>query len=233
MKKQNLLSKAMNPKRNAMIISFILLFIFYSLSSVAQGKDNWVLKKNMNDINVWTRIEPNSGLPEYKAATKIEAPISSLLEVLLDVEAYPNLFIGTKSAKLLKKESDTQICYMHNECPFPFSDRDGIYSSTIDRNPVNGMIRISIVALPDYKPKHSNRVRIPVSVGYWTLKPLHDGTVEVVYQQYADPGGSFPLWIIKLYSVNIPFKTLNNLRSQVQLPKYQNNFDSNFITYTK
>ena len=80
---------------------------------------------------------------------------------------------------------------------------------------------ISILGLPDYLPKVSNKVRVTNTKGRWILQPQNDDTVKVTYQQYADPGGNFPNWIIKLYSVNIPYKALNCLRKQVKLTKYQ------------
>ncbi len=211
--------------KNSMIIYLIITFLFLSVTSIAQKHGKWNLKKDKNGIKVFVRNEPILGLPEYKGIMKIAAPMSRLVAALRDVDEYHNLFIGTKTAILLRKEEDLQICYMHNECPFPFSDRDGIYKSIFYRNAEGGSINISIVALPDYLPQHPKKVRIVISKGYWNLKPMNDGTVEVTYQQYADPGGNFPKWIIKLYSVNIPYKALRNLRRQVELPKYQHSED--------
>jgi hypothetical protein len=200
---------------------FIITFLFYSIISLGQTEEKWVLKKDKDGIKVYIRIEPQTGLPEYKGITKITASLASIEAVLRDVEEFPKLFPGTKTAKLLQNDQGHQICYMTNECPFPFSDRDGIYRSDFYFDSISGMMTISIIALPDYLPKYSDKVRISTSKGFWTLKPLKDGTIEVVYQQYADPGGNFPIWMIKLCSVNIPFKALKCLRKQVQLSKYQ------------
>jgi hypothetical protein len=122
---------------------------------------------------------------------------------------------------VLREENDLQICHIHNECPFPFSDRDAIYKSVFYHDSKSGKVSITIAALPYYLHEQPKKVRVPVSKGLWVLKPLSDGTVEVIYQQYADPGGNFPNWLIKLYSVNIPFKALKCLRRQVKLSKYQ------------
>jgi hypothetical protein len=233
MKKPNHPSNPKNTFLNkyTMIIYFLITFLFYSIMSLGQTKEKWVLKKDKSGIKVYIRIEPVTGLPEFKGIIKIAASIPGLIAVLRDVEEYPNLFAGTKTANILREEDNLLICYMHNECPFPFSDRDGIYKSYIYHNPVNGKVTLSIEALPDYLPEYSKKVRIVTSKGLWTLKPLKDGKVEVIYQQYADPGGNFPIWMIKLYSVSIPYKALIRLRRQVQLPKYQ--FVSNESTTRK
>jgi hypothetical protein len=216
-------SKSINIvlSKNSMTIFFITTFLLYSIISLGQAKEKWTLKRDKDGIKVYIRIEPITGLPEYKGITKIAAPLASIEAVLRDVEEYPKLFPGTKTAKLLQSDEGHQICYMTNECPFPFSDRDGIYQSDFYFDSISDITTIRIIALPDYLPKYSDKVRITTSKGFWTLKPLTDGTIEVVYQQYADPGGNFPIWMIKLYSVNIPFKALKCLLRQVQLSKYQ------------
>ncbi len=210
---------ALNKK--TMIIYLIIMFIFYSILSIGQTVGKWTLKKDKNGIKVYIRSEPKTGLPEFKGIARIDAPLASLVAVLRDVEEYSHLFAGVSYASLLQYEQDLQICYMKNECPFPFSDRDGIYSSTFYHDPIKGKMYISIVGLPDYLPEVPNMVRVTSTRGLWILEPLNDGTVKVLYQQYADPGGSFPNWIIKLYSVTIPYKALSRLRSQVKWAKYQ------------
>lgn len=203
-----------------MLIYLMFMFIFTVLFAGAKFDGKWILKKDKDDIKVYVRTESDSGLPEFKGVTKIAAPMSSLVAVLRDVEEYPNLFPGTKAAKLLENGKDKQICYMHYGCPFPVSDRDGIYRSSFFQDVKAGISSFSFVALPDYLPTNSDKVRINNSKGLWTLTLQSDGSVEVVFQQYADLGGNIPNWLIKLFSVNIPFKALNSLRHQVQLPKY-------------
>lgn len=204
-----------------MIIYLMIMFLFTIFFAGAKYDGKWILKKDKDDIKVYVRTASDSGLPEFKGVTKIAAPMSRLVAVLRDVEEYPNLFPGTKAAKLLEKGKDDQICYMHYGCPFPVSDRDGIYRSSFYQDIKTGISSFSFVALPDYLPKNSDKVRINNSKGLWTLTLQSDGLVEVVFQQYADLGGNIPNWLIKLFSVNIPFKALNSLRHQVQLPKYK------------
>ena len=207
--------------KKTMIIYLIITFIFYSIVSIGQTVGKWTLKKDKDGIKVYIRSEPKTGLPEFKGVATIDAPLARLVTVLRDVEEYSHLFAGVKNASLLRYEQDLQICYMINECPFPFSNRDGIYSSTFYHDQVKGKMYISIVGLPDYLPKVPNMVRVTSTRGVWTLEEQNDGTVKVMYQQYADPGGSFPNWIIKLYSVTIPYKALTRLRNQVKWEKYQ------------
>ncbi|MFT5164882.1 MAG: hypothetical protein ACI8P3_000105 [Saprospiraceae bacterium] len=208
--------------KKAMIIYLIIVFLFTSFTTITQQWGKWYLKKDKNGIKVYIRSEPITGLPEFKGETKIAAPLSSLVAVLRDVEEYPQLLPGTTTANLLRNEKNIQISYLTHKCPFPFTDRDGIYSSSFHRNPVDGVFKIRITGLPDYLPKQSKKVRVTNIRGLWMLIPENDGTVKVIYQQYANTGG-IPNWLTKLFSVNIPFKALTCLSKQAKLDRYQNN----------
>ena len=208
--------------KKAMIIYLIIVFLFLSFSTITEQKGKWYLKKDKNGIKVYIRSEPVTGLPEFKGEAKIKAPLSSLVAVLRDVEEYPQLLPGTTSASLLKNKQDVQISYLTHKCPFPFTDRDGIYNSAFYSDPVNGLFKIRITGLPDYLPRQPEKVRVTNVKGLWMLQSENDGMVKVVYQQYADTGG-IPNWLTKLFSVNIPFKALTCLSKQVKLDKYQNN----------
>ena len=226
------LKKILNPKiynlnKNTMIIYLIIMFLFYTIISIGQTVGKWTLKKDKDGIKVYVRSEPKTGLPEFKGITIINASLTSLVAVLRDVEEYSHLFAGVKNASMLRYEQNLQICYMINACPFPFSDRDGIYSSSFYYDTEKRKMFISLVGLPDYLPKVPKMVRVTSTRGIWTLEELSDGTTKVLYQQYADPGGSFPNWIIKLYSVTIPYKALTRLRKQVTWSKYQSHVNPN------
>jgi hypothetical protein len=208
--------------KKAMIIYLISIFLFLLLTSFTEQQGKWYLKKDKDGIKVYIRSEPITGLPEFKGETNIAIPLSNLVAVLRDVEGYPQLLPGTTTANLLQNKEDVQISYLTHKCPFPFSDRDGIYSSTFYRNPINGIFKIRVTGLPDYLPKQPEKVRVTNINGLWTLEPKNDGTVKVIYQQYADTGG-IPNWMTKLFSVNIPFKALTCLSRQARLPKYHKN----------
>ena len=215
-----LLLKKNSLNQNTMIIYLLLSFIFYSIMSLRLTVGEWTLKRDKNGIKVYIRSEPKTGLPEFKGITKIDAPLKKLVTVLRDVDEYEHLFAGVSTAKTLHREENLQVCYMVNECPFPFSDRDGIYSSSFYPEPEKGKMFITIDGKPNYLPRVKNRVRVTSTKGLWLLEEQNDGMVKVLYQQYADPGGGFPNWIIKFYSVSIPYKALTRLRAQVKWEKY-------------
>jgi hypothetical protein len=57
---------------------------------------------------------------------------------------------------------------------------------------------------------------MPVADGYWQLTELENGDIRVVLEQLSDPGGGIPAWLINMFIVQSPYKTLYNLREIVQ-----------------
>ena len=52
--------------------------------------------------------------------------------------------------------------------------------------------------------------------GKWEVETVDDKNVLVSYQFLADPEGSLPSWIINMFLVDDPFKTMQNLREYVK-----------------
>ena len=53
------------------------------------------------------------------------------------------------------------------------------------------VVIISIDSVSGYHPEQENRVRMPLVKVHVTMIPLDNGRIEVVFQGYGDPGGSF------------------------------------------
>jgi hypothetical protein len=52
--------------------------------------------------------------------------------------------------------------------------------------------------------------------GSWEFVKLSNGEIKVTYQFLADPGFNAPNWIIYLFIVDGPFKTLTNLKKSFE-----------------
>jgi hypothetical protein len=81
-------------------------------------------------------------------------------------------------------------------------------------------VTITDVALPTGVAPRSGFVRIVSSRQQWTLQPTADGSILVDMRTLSDPAGPIPASIINAMTVNMPFKTLRNLREMVKRPQY-------------
>jgi len=199
-----------------------LLIMLCLVSSAIANADNWRLSKEVNGIKVFTQSTVGSSLKTFKGVVSIPARLTSIVAVIDDTSVYPHLFYSTKSAKDLKKVSNTEAYkYLVTSPPWPAQGRDSIVHSVLKQNKQNKSIQITMNGAPQYLPEKPGLVRIKKMSGRWLLVP-EKNSVKVVYEMRVDPGGNLPTWLVNSMSVDLPFFTLESLRKLVKQKKYQN-----------
>ena len=189
---------------------------------VPADSSGWELRKDKNGIQVFTRDHPNSGIKEFKAITRLEVNISRLVELINTVEKYPSWMANCKSAATHKVINDTtRIVYMTTAVPWPLSDRDVVFEFMIMRN-TSDYFEAVLRSVPDAVPEKENLVRIRNSEGRWIFRKTERNGMEVTHQFYGDPEGNVPVWIINMFIVSGPFKTLTRLRELCLAPEEPN-----------
>ena len=196
-----------------------LLFTIGMVNAV--NADEWKLVKQDNGIQVYTRSSPHSALKAFKGVVSIPARLTSIVATIDDTNVYTQLFHNTKTAKELKKVSDTESYrYFVTKLPWPAQSRDSIVHSVLKQNKQNKSIQITLNGVPKYIPSKPDLLRIKKMTGRWLLVPEKD-SVKVVYEMNVDPGGNLPTWLVNNMAIDLPFITLNNLRNLVKQAKYQ------------
>lgn len=213
----------------------LLVFLFALSTSgftgTAAAAEAWHLEKADQGVKVYLRDYPDSSIPEFKAVTRISASMGSILAVLLDVSAYPEWVHRCREAVSLEVVSNReQYIYQVNTLPFA-RDRDIIlHAELVHRNHGREII-IELEAAPRYCQDNAAAIcdsieaqpyiRIPEMVGSYRMEQLAGGTVEVTWQQFIDPGGKLPAWLIKAMISSVPLKTLSELHEMVERPPYR------------
>jgi hypothetical protein len=115
---------------------------------------------------------------------------------------------------ILKVLSDTAwIEYMTTAVPWPLDDRDVVLEFAVIRK-TDDYFEANLISVPQAIPEKENYVRIEVSEGNWIFRKEDDHRVRVIHQFLSDPGGGIPRWIVNLFIVSGPFKTLLNLKER-------------------
>lgn len=212
-----------------------LCLILVSLSTSPApvfADDNWKLEKTKDKVAFYLRDYPGTSIPEFKAVTQIQATMASILAVLLDIKAYPEWVHQCTRAFTIDAEND-QEQYVYQVSRLPLArDRDMILHAELSHSNHGRVVVIQLEAEPDYCKKNkvpackqidpSRYIRVEESLGSYRLKRLNGSLVELTWQQYINPGGKLPSWLIRALISDIPVKTLNALHDMVQRPEYQN-----------
>jgi len=201
------------------IISIMAILAFFS----AQAQNDWRLKKEQSGIKIYMRTNVRSSFNEIKVEMTIQAKLSSLVALLLDVPNHAKWVYNVKSSYILKRIAENELYFYELiDSPFPASDRDLVVHLKITQDSQTKAMNISAINIPNYIPQNKNVVRVPVSNESWKVTPVNNNTLKIEYYLEIDPGGSVPAWLINNFAEKGPYESFKHLQAQVDIPKYKN-----------
>jgi hypothetical protein len=202
----------------------ILCVLLFSLPMhLVLGQADWKKIVDKEGIKVFTKSVPTSKIKVVKVDCILNTTPAALVALLLDVESSVDWVTNTKSCKLIKKVSSSELFYYSEvTLPWPLENRDFVAHLKVSQNPVSKVIKINGPAVPGFIQEKKNVVRITQSVGDWVITPLADHQVHVEYILQVDPGGVIPAWAVNVVSTQTPIKIFQNMRKQLLLAPYKN-----------
>ena len=201
----------------------ILLFMVYVLivlpgspvMSAANGSEKeWKLYRQENGIKGFERRVEKSKFLETRAETLIEAPLEVILEILMDVPAFPKWMHGCAETILIEqKDILTRIIYFVQETPWPAKDQDAIIRADTILNLKRGLSIIGMKSIKNYSYNDfgKGRKRMIEFSGEFDLCMLDRKRTFVVYSAYSHPSGFAPKGIADRIIRNVSFNTIRNL----------------------
>ncbi|MBN8826604.1 MULTISPECIES: START domain-containing protein [unclassified Spirosoma] len=201
-----------------------LIVTLMELSQIgyAQPADDWHLEKDKDGIRVYSRHLTGSRLKELRVQCTFQGTLSALVAMLSDVENYPKLMYKTKTVRLLRRVSETDLYYyIETELPWPVDNRDMNVHLTFSQDPLTHTLQIRIIKAPDEVPPQPHVVRVTEWSAIWQVHPEPNQLLLIEYQCRVDPGGSLPAWLINLTAASGPFESFKLLRKTILDTHYQ------------
>lgn len=199
---------------------FLLLCLFWASTAWA---DDWKMNregKQRGDVSTFVRDVEGSPVKAFKGVVELEASLTSIIAVILDVDNFPSWVFQCQSAERPLFGRDR--LYMRFNGIWPVSDRDVMLDNQFAQVRAGGTIVLHSVNVETLLGEERGYVRIPALDNRFTLTPLNDGWVQVEFETFVDPGGNIPIWLANLVSTQAPLKTLRGLREQVKRERYIN-----------
>ncbi len=175
----------------------------------------WTLKKDKNGVQIYTRPVEGSPLKEFKGVVNIRTTVESAKTLLLDLPSYTEWNHNCIESSVLKINSENDIIGVTlTDAPWPVQDREAIVQTKVVEK--NGSTYLNMTALPNYLKAKDGVVRVPEMTGFWKITPNGDGTVKIVQQVRASPGGRIPDWLANSAVVDTPYNTLLNMKQRLE-----------------
>jgi hypothetical protein len=211
--------------RSPFQLRLLLIFAASSLLSPSlranEDTSDWKEVYREEAITVYRREIPGSDILAYKAGGLLDAPIGKILTVVTDTPRKKDWMARCKESDVLRTISpDEKVEYIRISTPWPLTDREAVYRSTMTIDPKTQRITLTYVSVDDLaKPEFKSPVRALIYHAQFTMEPVdHGRKTRFEAESHSDPKGSIPKWIVNLYQKRLPHDSIERLLKRVALP---------------
>jgi START domain len=202
--------------------AFIVIALLFCCWMRGYGQSDWELRTEKEGIKVYTRTFSDSKFKAIRVDLDLQATLSQIVALLMDVNIGTQWVYATKTSVLLKQVSPSELVYYCEvKLPWPVSNRDFIAQLKVTQDAKTKVVTIDGPVIPDYVPVKDGIVRVTHSVGRWVITPLGPHHVKILYTLRMDPGGDLPPWLFNLFVTKGPTESFKNLQEQLKKPAYE------------
>ena len=178
--------------------------------------DDWKLRKDKNEIQVFTKKLETSNIYKYMVKTKIQASVQEVYEQVIDFnENLKYMELADSLAFLDHQKNKRYINYMRFDMPWPVTNREMVMDMHVEI--LEDRIRLVSDDLPNYVEKNEEYVQIEDFHEEWTIKKSKDtDKTQITIVGWVNPGGNIPTWIVNLFSVSTPFRFISGIVNEVK-----------------
>lgn len=189
-------------------------------SSTIEGNnsstDDWEKIREEDGIFVYRKEVEGSPLVAFRGDGVVEAPLPKVALVQMNLDRVPEWVERMKESRVLEVLSDKDfLTYSHLGAPPLVSDRDFVNRIEIEYD-APSRIKFNMHSVDDPKAPPTAGVRGRLLHSSFELTALSPDRTRVVCEIHADPMGSLPKWVVNKFQKGWAFKTISQLRKQVQ-----------------
>jgi hypothetical protein len=124
---------------------------------------------------------------------------------------------NTKISYLIKRKSkDTLFYYSEVSLPWPMANRDLAIRLTFEKDSLNKTLKVQARSTDNILPDKPGLVRVPYSLGLWTIITLPNNHIKIDYTFSVNPGGALPVWLVNSMATAGPYNTFKNLKGLIE-----------------
>ncbi|KPP98163.1 START domain-containing protein [Marinobacter sp. HL-58] len=183
--------------------------------------EGWSLRKETDNIRVFTVDQPDSSFKAFKAEAVLDVPIENIMAVMANPQSCVE-WVHNCSESYAFGDGDfhDRYAYSVNDMPWPVTDRDYVIRIHT-RGDRNGEIVMDLNAIPEQREDESDYVRVDKSDTLYRFTPEGDQT-RMIWVQHTEPNGSIPGWLVNSLLVDIPIRSMEQLERVARKDRYQN-----------
>lgn len=200
----------------AVLICLIVSSLSYAqVSTLSEPrKTTWEKTKDHEDIVIYEGDIRSDGAVPLKGHVIINHPIEKVVTVMADTQGKKNWLPAVKKIKIVEQVSDYhKVEYYHVEMPFIVTDRTTVLESIATVNKAKDEIVVRVFSSDRFPEKDKNFVRAKMNFGQVRLKSVDQGRKTIVSGIfYTNPEGMLPNWVVKRFTREFVYQSLEKLR---------------------
>ncbi|WP_227546043.1 START domain-containing protein [Marinobacter fonticola] len=182
---------------------------------------DWELRKESDGIRIYTTPLSGSDFEAFKAVAELDVSVSRLMAVMIDPESCTEWVHNCVISKAFGDgDFHDRYAYSVNDMPWPVQDRDYVIRIQTQGNKASGVIVMALNAIPNARDEKDDYVRVDKSDTLYRFEPLNADQTRLTWIQHTEPNGAIPSWLVNSLVVDIPLKSIRNLESIAQKPRY-------------
>lgn len=188
----------------------------------AEDSESWSLRKETDQIQVYTSDQPDSSFQAFKAVAVLDVPIENLMAVMINPKSCVQ-WVHNCSESYAFGSGDfyERYAYSVNDMPWPVTDRDYVLRIRTHGHQADREIMMDLSAIPDRRDEDDDYIRVDKSDTLYRFIPEDDQT-RMIWVQHTEPNGSIPGWLVNTLLVDIPIRSMEQLERVAQWDRYQN-----------
>lgn len=196
-------------------ISVRFVFIFCCLLAHGALSQPCKLRKDADSIKVFVCHVDTSKFKSIRAEFLVRCSTSELIRHVTDIAHYPNWQFNTAKASIIKIVHSNEIIYhTYIDAPWPVEDRD--MTVRMKWLVSDSVTIITANSEPELLAQEKDFIRVPFSHSTWTIHPMANGQLRVVYEMLIDPGGHVPAWLVNWVCAQAPYESFRDLRKRIR-----------------
>ncbi len=181
---------------------------------------NWEFRIEHKGIRVYSSTVQDSDILGFKGEVAFDVPFRKLVSLFHDFGSYHRWVHQLDEMEVLSGSEELEyVVRQVINTPWPMPKRELIVRTTLHTAP-SGAVALTMQGVADYLPERPDLHRVCESRGGWVLMPVEGGQVHVTFVLHMNPGNDVPPALSNAGLFEVPFYTLQKLRTLAQDPAY-------------
>ncbi len=200
----------------AVLICLIVSSLSYAQVSTLNEprKTSWEKTKDQEDIVIYEGDVRADGAVPLKGHIIINHPIENVVTVMADTQGKKNWLPAVKVINIVEQSSDYhKVEYFQVKMPFIVSNRTTVLESVASVNETKDEIIVKVFSSERFPEKNKSFVRAKMLFGEVRLRSVDKRRKTIVSGIfYTSPEGMLPNWLVKRFTRQFVYQSLEKLR---------------------